>query len=65
MATEKSVEHSNVETVITPNPTNDHGKSALITDNFLEHEQTVFQVIRDHPVLVWWAFFFSVSAIGW
>ncbi|KAJ5379946.1 uncharacterized protein N7496_002374 [Penicillium cataractarum] len=65
MATEKSVEHSNVETVTTPNPPNDHGKSALITDNFLEHEQTVFQVIRDHPALVWWAFFFSVSAIGW
>jgi hypothetical protein len=36
-----------------------------MSDNFFEHEQTVFQVIRGHPVLIWWAFFFSVSAIGW
>jgi hypothetical protein len=65
MATEKSGEHSNVETVPTRDAANDPGKSALINDSFLEHEQTVFQVIRNHPVLIWWAFFFSVSAIGW
>jgi hypothetical protein len=64
MATEK-VEQSNVETVIEPNLHPEQGKSALITDNFFEHEQTVYQVIRGHPVLVWWAFFFSVSAIAW
>lgn len=65
MATEKSGEHSNVERVPTQDVANDPGKSALINDSFLEHEQTVFQVIRNHPVLIWWAFFFSVSAIGW
>jgi hypothetical protein len=65
MATEKSVEHSNIETVDRPDAANHDGKSALMSDNFFEHEQTVFQVIRSHPVLIWWAFFFSVSAIGW
>lgn len=64
MASEK-VEHSNVDMINEPNSHTEQGKSALITDNYLEHEQTVFQVIRGHPVLVWWAFFFSVSAIAW
>ncbi|KAL4865303.1 hypothetical protein BDV12DRAFT_211098 [Aspergillus spectabilis] len=65
MAMEKSVEQSNVETVSTLDPATVRGKSALISDNIFEHEQTVLQVIRSHPVLIWWAFFFSVSAIGW
>jgi hypothetical protein len=55
----KSVDESKVET------TNENGKSALINDRISEHEQTVLQVLRGHPVLIWWAFFFSVSAIGW
>jgi hypothetical protein len=65
MATEKSVEHPNIETVTGPDHANNDGKAALMNDNFFEHEQTVWQVIRSHPVLIWWAFFFSVSAIGW
>jgi hypothetical protein len=40
-------------------------KSAVIHDNVFEHSQTVRSVARNHPTLVWWAFFFSVSAIGW
>jgi hypothetical protein len=66
MATEKSVgvEHSNLETVHPPDA-NATAKSAVINDNIYEHQQTVLQVIRSHPALIWWAFFFSVSAIGW
>ena len=41
------------------------GKSAVINDNYFEHTQTIGAVARNHPALVWWAFFFSVSAIGW
>ena len=55
----KSADESNVETAA------ERGKSALVIDNIAEHEQTVLQVLRSHPVLIWWAFFFSVSAIGW
>lgn len=62
---EKSVDQSNVETTTPSAPVDLKGKSAVISDNLYEHEQTVFQVIRSHPVLIWWAFFFSVSAIGW
>jgi hypothetical protein len=66
MATEKSVgvEDSNLETVNHPDATAT-AKSAVISDNIFEHQQTVLQVIRSHPSLIWWAFFFSVSAIGW
>lgn len=62
---EKSVEKSGVETADSVAPVSAKGKSALISDNNFEHEQTVLQVIRGHPILIWWAFFFSVSAIGW
>ncbi|KAL3442223.1 general substrate transporter [Aspergillus insuetus] len=66
MVTEKSVgvEDSNLETVHPPDA-NATAKSAVINDNIFEHQQTVWQVIRSHPALIWWAFFFSVSAIGW
>lgn len=40
-------------------------KSAVISDNVFEHRQTIRMVARNHPALVWWAFFFSVSALGW
>lgn len=40
-------------------------KSAVINDNVFEHRQTIRMVARNHPALVWWAFFFSVSAVGW
>ncbi|KAJ4286211.1 hypothetical protein N0V88_008074 [Collariella sp. IMI 366227] len=62
---EKSVDQSNVETTTPSAPVDLKGKSAVVSDNLYEHEQTVFQVIRSHPALIWWAFFFSVSAIGW
>jgi hypothetical protein len=62
---EKPADQSNVETATPSAPADTTGKSALISDNNFEHEQTVLQVIRGHPVLIWWAFFFSVSAIGW
>ncbi|KAF9885302.1 hypothetical protein FE257_013019 [Aspergillus nanangensis] len=71
---EKEIEHANVEGTVTTveTVTRMHiqrfqmdGKFALIYDSVFENEQTVWQVIRSHPALVWWAFFFSVSAIGW
>jgi hypothetical protein len=62
---EKPVDLSHAEAATPPAPESIKGKSALIRDNNFEHEQTVLQVIRSHPVLIWWAFFFSVSAIGW
>ncbi|KAL4734417.1 general substrate transporter [Aspergillus similis] len=69
MAIEKSSNHSNIETLTradSADATADaRAKSALASDNIFEHEQTVLQVLRGHPVLIWWAFFFSVSAIGW
>lgn len=69
MAVEKSAEHSNIEALTRADsadaPVDARAKSALASDNIFEHEQTVLQVLRGHPVLIWWAFFFSVSAIGW
>jgi hypothetical protein len=62
---EKPAGQYNVDTATPSAPADATGKSALIRDNNFEHEQTVLQVIRGHPVLIWWAFFFSVSAIGW
>lgn len=68
MAIEKSADHSTVETVhadsadVAADP---RAKSALVSDNVFEHQQTVRQVIFGRPVLIWWSFFFSVSAIGW
>lgn len=68
MAIETSADHSTVETVhadsadVAADP---GAKSALVSDNVFEHQQTVRQVIFGHPVLIWWSFFFSVSAIGW
>src|SRR5699024_1430185 len=51
--------------VVASNEKTPDGKEAVLSDNLLEHQQTVRQVISQHPALVWWAFFFSVSAIGW
>lgn len=59
MMERNSVSESKVETA------DERGKSALVSESISEHEQTVLQVLRGHPVLIWWAFFFSVSAIGW
>ncbi|KAL4744841.1 hypothetical protein BDW72DRAFT_208690 [Aspergillus terricola var. indicus] len=69
MAIEKSADHSNIETLTGADSvdatTEARAKSALASDNILEHQQTVLQVFCGHPVLIWWAFFFSVSAIRW
>lgn len=42
-----------------------YAKSAVVNDNVYEHHQTIRMVASNHPALAWWAFFFSVSAIGW
>lgn len=56
----------NVEAVTSHDGDGQHyAKSAVINDNVFEHHQTIRMVARNHPALVWWAFFFSVSAIGW
>ena len=57
-------EEPKLEAVVSREKTPD-GKEAVLSDNLLEHEQTVLQVITQHPALVWWAFFFSISAVGW
>lgn len=38
---------------------------AVANDNAEEHQLSVQQVVRNHKTLVWWAFFFAVSAVGW
>lgn len=30
-----------------------------------EHQLSPWDVVRNYPALVWWAFFFAVSAVGW
>ncbi|KAI9727582.1 MAG: hypothetical protein M1834_008021 [Cirrosporium novae-zelandiae] len=40
-------------------------KATLANDNSEEHNLTARQVIVAHPALVWWAFFFALSALGW
>ncbi|KAF4458226.1 maltose permease [Fusarium albosuccineum] len=30
-----------------------------------EHDMTLKQVLRQHPALVWWCFYWSIAAIGW
>lgn len=59
---EKITEETHVETATTESfPP----KGAVSTDNQTEHQLSLWFVIRNHPSLVWWTFFFGVSAIGW
>jgi hypothetical protein len=30
-----------------------------------EHELSIRDVLRNHKRIVWWCFFFSMSAVGW
>lgn len=40
-------------------------KEALREDNKAEHELTVRQVLKGHPVLVWWIFYWAMAGVGW
>ncbi|TQV96367.1 hypothetical protein V2A60_003220 [Cordyceps javanica] len=40
-------------------------KDALREDNKAEHELTVKQVLKAHPILVWWIFYWAMAGVGW
>jgi hypothetical protein len=40
-------------------------KDCIQQDHALEHELTAKQVLKKHPVLVWWCFYWSLAAVGW
>lgn len=37
----------------------------LREDNVAEHEMTVKDVFKNHPMVVWWAFYWAMSGVGW
>ncbi len=38
---------------------------AVAEDNIKEHRTTLYDVIARHKRIVWWTFFFAMSAVGW
>ncbi|EGX89337.1 maltose permease [Cordyceps militaris CM01] len=40
-------------------------KDALRHDNKAEHELTVKQVLKSHPILVWWIFYWAMAGVSW
>lgn len=41
------------------------GKEAVADNNEEERQLSLWYVLLHHKALVWWCFFFAVSAIGW
>lgn len=31
----------------------------------IEHQMTLKDVFTKHPVIVWWAFYWAMAAVGW
>ena len=40
-------------------------EQALQADHNLEHDTTVKQVFHNHPIVVWWCFYWAMAAVGW
>jgi len=40
-------------------------QAALKADRIDEEGLTFRYVARHHPMLVWWSFFYAMSAVGW
>lgn len=40
-------------------------QTAVKEDHRLEHHLTVRSVFKNHPVLVWWTFYWAMAAVGW
>lgn len=40
-------------------------KEVIASNNEEEHQLSLWHVLQHHKGLVWWCFFFAVSAIGW
>jgi hypothetical protein len=43
----------------------DSSNVVMSTEKAEERPQSAWQMVRSHPALVWWAFFFAMSAVGW
>ncbi|KAF8861093.1 maltose permease [Acephala macrosclerotiorum] len=39
--------------------------AAIVADTEEEHNLTFSQICKNHPMLIWWAFFYAMSAVGW
>ncbi|OXV11343.1 hypothetical protein Egran_00897 [Elaphomyces granulatus] len=43
----------------------DDGNTTMSTEKGEDRQQSAWQTVRTYPALVWWAFFFAMSAVGW
>ncbi|KAK8021726.1 general substrate transporter [Apiospora arundinis] len=43
----------------------DSKQDQIAADHKLEHDLTVRDVIRNHPKLVWWCFYWAMASVGW
>ncbi|CAM1502765.1 Fc.00g075410.m01.CDS01 [Cosmosporella sp. VM-42] len=37
----------------------------MVTERQAEHDLTLKQVLRNHPALVWWSFYWAMAGVGW
>lgn len=44
---------------------NNSNEDVIAFDAAAEHQLSLLHVLTHHRPLVWWAFFFAVSAVGW
>ncbi len=40
-------------------------RETIRVDHQAEHELSIREVLRNHPALVWWCFYWSMAGVGW
>lgn len=44
----------------------DHSRRGSVArDTATEHDLTFIDVLKHHKMLIWWAFYFAMCAVGW